>query len=106
MSVMLSEAVGARRARQMSFTALPIDAKTALSWGLVNLIVPHEALLSTAREIGRAIGVNAIDAVQGHVGLYDNQSRLRNAEALRLETAAWLGVESIKRVQPENPGQL
>jgi enoyl-CoA hydratase/carnithine racemase len=36
-------------------TAEPVDAATALQWGLVNEVVPHDELLSRALELGTAI---------------------------------------------------
>ena len=45
---LLPDAVGIRRARQLSFTGELIDADTALTWGLVNQVVPHEQLLPVA----------------------------------------------------------
>lgn len=51
LSVELPRAVGVRRARQMSFTGNYVDAAQALEWGLVNEVVPHEALLERAREL-------------------------------------------------------
>lgn len=56
LSVLLPEAVGVRRARQLSLTGTPIDANTALRWGLVNEVVPHEQLLPRALEICAEIG--------------------------------------------------
>lgn len=47
----LPEAVGVARARQMSATCAPVDAATALTWGLVNEVVPHDRLLPRAIEI-------------------------------------------------------
>jgi enoyl-CoA hydratase len=51
LTVLLPQAIGIRRARQMSFTGNYVDAATALAWGLVNEVVPHEALLDRAREL-------------------------------------------------------
>ena len=51
LTVLLPQAIGIRRARQMSFTGNYVDAATALAWGLVNEVVPHEWLLDRAREI-------------------------------------------------------
>ncbi len=51
MTQLLQEAVGRRRARQMSFTCRFINAQTALDWGLVNEVVPHENLMGRAMEI-------------------------------------------------------
>jgi enoyl-CoA hydratase/carnithine racemase len=42
--VPLSRAVGRKRAMEMLLTGEPIDALTALHWGLVNRVVPAEAL--------------------------------------------------------------
>lgn len=42
--VPLSRAIGRKRALEMLLTGQPIDARTALDWGLVNRVVPAEAL--------------------------------------------------------------
>lgn len=55
LTILLPEAVGARRARQMSLTGDFIDAATALAWGLVNEVVPHEQLLPRALEVAHQV---------------------------------------------------
>ncbi|WP_157220708.1 enoyl-CoA hydratase-related protein [Flavisphingomonas formosensis] len=57
--VLLTEAVGIRRARQMMLASQPIDAATALAWGIVNEVVPHDALLSRAMDLAEAIAATA-----------------------------------------------
>jgi enoyl-CoA hydratase/carnithine racemase len=56
--VALSRAIGRKRAMEMLLTGEPIDAATALSWGLVNRVVAPEELrdasLSLARKIAEA----------------------------------------------------
>ena len=42
--VPLSRAIGRKRALEMLLTGQPIDAATALDWGLVNRVVPADAL--------------------------------------------------------------
>jgi enoyl-CoA hydratase/carnithine racemase len=42
--VPLSRAIGRKRALDMLLTGHPIDAATALDWGLVNRVVPEDAL--------------------------------------------------------------
>ena len=42
--VPLSRAIGRKRALEMLLTGEPIDAATALDWGLVNRVVPAEEL--------------------------------------------------------------
>jgi enoyl-CoA hydratase len=51
LTVLLPQAVGLRRAREMSATGRLIDAPTALSWGLVNHVVPHDELLPFCRAL-------------------------------------------------------
>lgn len=54
LTVYLVEAIGVRRAREMSTTGNFLDAETAFAWGLVNHVVPHEQLLSFTRELALA----------------------------------------------------
>jgi enoyl-CoA hydratase/carnithine racemase len=53
--VPVSRAVGRKRAMQMLLTGDPIDAATALDWGLVNRVVPREELDSAVLELVQAI---------------------------------------------------
>jgi len=53
--VPVSRAVGRKRAMQMLLTGEPIDAATALEWGLVNRVVPAEALEAAVIELVEAI---------------------------------------------------
>jgi enoyl-CoA hydratase/carnithine racemase len=53
--VPVSRAVGRNRAMQMLLTGEPIDAATALDWGLVNRVVPAEELEAAVVELVDAI---------------------------------------------------
>jgi enoyl-CoA hydratase/carnithine racemase len=53
--VPLSRAIGRKRALEMLLTGTPIDAPTALDWGLVNRVVPAAALDESVRELVDAI---------------------------------------------------
>ena len=53
--VPLSRAVGRKRALDMLLTGRPIDAATALEWGLVNRVVPAEALEDEVTALVEAI---------------------------------------------------
>lgn len=64
LTVLLPQAVGVRRARQLSFTGQFLDADTALAWGLVNEIVPHAELLSRVHAIALEIAGNEQDGVR------------------------------------------
>lgn len=51
LTVLLPQAIGVRRAREMSFTGNFLDAHEALSFGLVNHVVAHEDLMAFTRRI-------------------------------------------------------
>src|SRR4051812_44536517 len=51
----LSRAVGRKRALEMLLTGRPIDAATALEWGLVNRVVPLDALDAEVTELVETI---------------------------------------------------
>jgi enoyl-CoA hydratase len=97
MSVLLPQAVGLRRAREMSFTGDFIDAAEAHRLGLVNHVVPHDQLLATAITIGNSIATADQDAVRALKDLYDRGPKLTLADALELE----LDVFRHRRLAPE-----
>jgi enoyl-CoA hydratase/carnithine racemase len=49
--VPVSRAVGRKRALELLFTGEPIDAATAMDWGLVNRVVPAAELDSAVAEL-------------------------------------------------------
>src|SRR3954451_9020156 len=53
--VPLSRAIGRKRALEMLLTGRPIDASTALEWGLVNRVVPAERVESEVVALVEAI---------------------------------------------------
>jgi enoyl-CoA hydratase len=71
LTVLLPEAVGVRRARQMSATGNFVDARTALAWGLVNEVVPHEELLPRCRALAADIVSNDQAGVRRMMRTYD-----------------------------------
>ena len=54
----LPRAVGASRAAEMTFTGEPVDAQTALAWGLVSKMVPAEELMEAAQDLAARIAAN------------------------------------------------
>ena len=58
LTVLLTEAVGVRRARELSATGNFLDAPTALTWGLVNHDVAHDELLPYCRQLAADIVSN------------------------------------------------
>lgn len=74
LTVLLPEAVGMRRAREMSATGNFVDAGTALAWGLVNHVVAHDELLATAHRLAADIASNDASAVQRIYATYDDNA--------------------------------
>lgn len=64
LTVLLPQAIGVRRAREMSFTGNFMDAEEALQFGLVNHVVPHDELLPFTRRIATDIIGNEQDGVR------------------------------------------
>jgi enoyl-CoA hydratase/carnithine racemase len=60
----LPHLIGVARAKQMIFSGGRIDAPTAERWGLVNEIVPREALAARAQALAAEIAANSPYAVQ------------------------------------------
>ena len=50
-AVAISRNLGRKRAAEMLFTGDFIDAETALDWGLVNRVAPHDQLMEAAHEL-------------------------------------------------------
>jgi len=71
LTVLLPQAVGLRRARQMSITGNFVGAEEALAWGLVNQVVAHEDLLPAARRLAADIAGNDQPAVRRLLETYD-----------------------------------
>jgi len=73
MTVLLAQAIGVRRAREMSFTGNFLDAEEAMHLGLVNHVVPHDELIPFSRKIATDIinndqaGVRQIRATYAEV---------------------------------------
>ena len=65
------QAIGLRRAREMSISGNFVGAGDALAWGLVNHVVPHEDLLPTARRLAADIAGNDQPAVRRLLETYD-----------------------------------
>lgn len=90
LTVLLTEAVGTRRARQFIASGMPIDAATALSWGLVNEVVPHENLLARALEHGTAVSANDPHAVGVVLQTMAEQRSMMDAAAWAIEARHWI----------------
>jgi enoyl-CoA hydratase/carnithine racemase len=70
--VPLSRAIGRKRALEMLLTGVPIDAATAMDWGLVNRVVPGDGLDAAVDELVAAIaGSSSLTVGIGKRAFYD-----------------------------------
>lgn len=94
LTVLLPQAIGLRRAREMSATGNFCDAQKALEWGLVNHVVPHDHLLPFTRGIAADIASSDQRAVRQIYATYAEGSRVTVGDAWLVESdvaAAWQG---------------
>jgi enoyl-CoA hydratase len=96
LTVLLPQRVGVARAREMSVTGNYVDAATALGWGLVNHVVPHEELLPFAKQLAADVVSNDPMGVRQMLQTYADGS-LGTAEA------AWVLEDRVSR-EWEGPG--
>ncbi|GIU87006.1 MAG: enoyl-CoA hydratase [Acidimicrobiia bacterium] len=85
LTVLLPQRVGVARAKEMSLTGNYVDAATALAWGLVNHVVPHEELLPFARALARDIVSNDQAGVRRMLATYDEVTATTVAEGWEIE---------------------
>ncbi len=92
LTAMLPQAVGLRKALEMSLTGNFVDASEALRLRLVNEVVPHRELLPRAAELAAQIAGNDLEMVRRLKASYREGSLGSTADALeveRREFAAW-----------------
>ncbi|WP_106848335.1 enoyl-CoA hydratase [Blastococcus sp. Marseille-P5729] len=80
LTVLLPQAIGVRRARELSLSGRFLDAATAYDWGLVNRVVPHAELMPTTY----ALAASIVDNDQAGV-----RRILRTYAENTAEQAAW-----------------
>lgn len=85
LSVLLPQAIGVRRAKEMSLTGNFLSAEEALQWGLVNHVVPHEELLPLALKLAADIAGYPPDASRALLGEYNETTATTVAEGLKIE---------------------
>jgi enoyl-CoA hydratase len=87
MTVYLAQAVGVRRARQLSYTGELIDAVEALRLGLANEVLPHDDLLPRAREVAAAVAAVDPGFLSDLRAAYQRRGNLGTDDALDAEHA-------------------
>ena len=71
LSVLLPQAIGIRRSRELSLTGNYLDASRAYDWGLVNQVVKHQDLMGTVRGLAQDIRTNDQPGVRQLLKTYD-----------------------------------
>src|SRR5437667_84593 len=70
--VAVARAVGGKRALELALTGDPIDARTALAWGLVNRVVPRARLAEETEALARAASRGSVASkALGKLTFYD-----------------------------------
>ncbi len=85
LSVLLPQAVGIRRAREMSLTGNFMDAHEALQFGLVNRVVAHDDLLPVTLSIAADIAGNDQRSVRALLAEYAEITGSIYDDGLRIE---------------------
>ncbi|MBD3648835.1 MAG: crotonase/enoyl-CoA hydratase family protein [Pseudomonadales bacterium] len=72
--------VGLSRAKEMAFTGEPVEAQTALAWGMVSRVVAPDELMDAAAELAGRIAVNPPSALRM------TKQLLREGQHMRLDS--------------------
>ena len=86
LTVLLAQRIGVGRAKEMSITGNYVDAPTALAWGLVNHVVPHEELLPFCRQLAADAVSNDQRGVRRMIQTYNEVTDTTVAEGWEIET--------------------
>jgi enoyl-CoA hydratase len=85
LAVLLPQAIGLRRAKEMSMTGNFMGADEAFHFGLVNRVVPHGELLPAARALAADIVSNDQPGVRTLLDEYKQVARTTVEDGLRIE---------------------
>jgi len=94
----LPRIVGMARAVEMSMTGEPVDAQTALAWGLVSRVVPDQELMGVALELARKMTANSADIIRMTKRLLREGQQSSLANLLELSAA----FQAIAHKTPEH----
>ena len=88
MSARLIRAVGAARARELSYTARTFLGAEAATMGLAAMSVPLADLDTTVRELATSISENSADSIAAYKDLYRHQQDVGLSDGLQFEYGA------------------
>jgi enoyl-CoA hydratase/carnithine racemase len=100
MSARLPQAVGFRKARELSFTADTFTGRDAAAWGIANCAVPLAELDATVQTLVAKILANSRDSLAAYKVLYNQGSGKTVKEAVAFEEASVFPIsDSNERVE-------
>ncbi len=99
LSQKLPRLIGINRAKEISLTGNFVDAEQAERWGLVNRVVPSDALVDTCRKLAVDMLSCVPEIMQGYKRLIDDGYGMTFAEAMKHEAQA--SAETMKRMTGE-----
>jgi len=109
--VAVARVVGAKRALEMLFTGDPIDAQTALAWGLVNRVVPQARLVAETDTLAHAASRGStISKALGKRAFYDTvaldleAAYARACEVMARAAVSADGREAMRAFLEKRPG--
>jgi enoyl-CoA hydratase len=86
-TVRVTRRIGEGRAKEMMYLGEPIDARTALAWGLVNRVVPPGEALGAARRLAEDLATRPSKALQLCKRAIDLSFDVSEDEAIRQSLA-------------------
>ena len=100
MSARLPQAVGFRKARELSFTADTFTGRDAAAWGIANRAVPSAELDTTVQTLVDKILANSRDSLAAYKVLYNQGSGKTVSEAVAFEEKSVFAIaDSNERVE-------
>ena len=99
---LLQRAVGMSRTAEMMFTADAVNAETALEWGLVSRVVPHDTLMEEAMVLAQRIARNPPRLLRMAKRLLRDGATSRLPDHLELSAA----FQAFCHNMPEHDAQL
>jgi 2-(1,2-epoxy-1,2-dihydrophenyl)acetyl-CoA isomerase len=110
-SFLLPRAIGVKRAMELMLLNRSLHADEARDWGLVNQVVPDDAVLSTALELGERLASGATQAfgrtkrlISHSLGAFESQMVLER-ETIAASAGSAEGLEGISAfLEKRKPG--
>jgi enoyl-CoA hydratase len=102
-TIRVTRRIGEARAKEMMFLGEPIDARTALDWGLVNRVVPNGGSLRAAQDLAAVLKTRPRNALKLCKRIIDLSFELPQQEGIRRSMEAseevFRSAEKVEGVQ-------